>query len=69
MLKKIYIEFFNKQSTIKNSKNDALYFNSIISLTEISIAEKLNVPFLTKNAIVISIGLDWDYSNYPLLFG
>ncbi|MGJ0316772.1 glycosyltransferase family 4 protein [Aliarcobacter cryaerophilus] len=68
IVKKIYIEFFNKQSTIKNSKNDALYFNSIISLTEISIAEKLNVPFLTKNAIVISIGLDWDYSNYPLLF-
>lgn len=40
----------------------------ILFSPEILIANSINNKLFTKNSIVISIGLDWDHSNYPLLY-
>ncbi len=64
--KKIYIKFSNTKIVATNSIVDSI--QSHIFSPEIHQASYIEPTFLSKRAIVVSMGLDWDYSNYPLLF-
>lgn len=52
----------------KNKSTPEASLANVFFIPEVYQASQLDVPFLNNNAIVISMGLDWDYSNYPLLF-
>lgn len=67
-VKKLYIKFANQQLSIQTLQEQPKDFGSLMFAPEIYQTSQLNIPFLTENALVISMGLDWDYSNYPLLY-
>lgn len=63
MIKHIYFKLFLNHNQIQNSIGTKLF------LPEIHYSNSTEVPlFLTKNTTLVSIGLDWDHSNYSLLF-
>jgi len=68
MLKKVYIQLFLESKSSPSKENLKKSIETILFSPEIQLANVMDVDFLTKNSIVISIGLDWDYSNYPLLY-
>lgn len=68
LLKKLYIKYSNKNSFVHSQQEQPKDFGSLMFAPEIYQTSQLNIPFLARNSIVISMGLDWDYSNYPLLY-
>lgn len=66
ILKSLYIRF-NLNKTIGNIYQNETYENKMFQ-PEIVIASQLHISFLDVNSIIVSIGLDWDYSNYSLLY-
>lgn len=69
LVKKIYIKFFKINNIdMNNESKDRNNFGKILFAPEIFQASQLDYDFLTENTIFVSLGLDWDYSNYPLLY-
>ena len=66
--KTIYFRFFDSNHFSTSASAQSETVGSILFCQEIYQTSQLNIPFLDKNSIVISMGLDWDYSNYPLLY-
>jgi len=65
----VYFKFFRNSSHDTASKNVVLgNLDTILYSSEIHTAAQSNYDFLNKNAIFVSMGLDWDNSNYPLLY-
>lgn len=65
LMKKIYARYFSSFQTIKTLQDGC---ESFLFAPEIDQAKKAEYPFLTRNTTLVSIGLDWDYSNYPMLY-
>lgn len=66
--KKLYIKLLSNRPTTPKHEEQFQDFSSLICAPEIHLAAQLTPHFLKENAIVISMGLDWDNSNYPMLF-
>lgn len=65
LLRIVYTRLFNtKPDTVVQKAIERSMFRA-----EIYRAHYLKIPsFLKQNAVVVSMGLDWDYSNYGLLY-
>jgi len=62
MIAPVYWKLFPKVVVGENSDIPGLEFN------EKAAAENIEVEFLSENSTVVSMGLDWDFSNYPVLY-
>lgn len=61
-LKRVYLKLFSNQQLIGDSIDLRVIPN------EIRHSKIINPSFLTSDTTVVSMGLDWDHSNYSLLF-
>lgn len=67
-IKTFYNKFLNNKKTINNKTTQYDNIENTLFSPEIYQSLEENVSFLSSNAILISMGLDWDNSNYPMLY-
>lgn len=65
LAKKVYIRFF---SVVNSEHSIQDVCGKYFFAPEIHQAKNATYPFLTDKTIMISIGLDWDNSNYSMLY-
>ena len=68
LAKIIYLEFKRFQNmTLRNFVERGKVIDTL-KCKEIEYSSAVHSTFIKPNAIIVSIGLDWDYSNYKLLY-
>lgn len=64
--KKIYVKWFAPSRPQSRKLHESL--DKWLFAPEMHLANNGYDSFLTPQAVVVSIGLDWDHSNYPMLY-
>lgn len=64
--KKIYVKWFAPSAPKSKEVHESL--DKWLFAPEMHLANNVYDSFLTPQAVMVSVGLDWDHSNYPMLY-